>query len=511
MTDQKPTSPPDDPRARLEALRRAAARAESTPSANPAPEGLPPTASGSAASVPPGNSTGASPASSTSASPAPTGETPNASHAGALAVSPQTPSTGHKIGMAFGLLVMTGLGSIPALLLLWGVGSILGVTYIAEALERTDGLVPTTFGGAFWLAVVFLGVLVLMEIGTWFPKGDVPTGRGGCLTALLTRPAFAAVLLVLPTVLLVRMDLRGTDVPDVVTTTALLCVLGYGLFVLPLAFVASAIRLARWLWRVGSGSSFRSGLVAGSATVLGALLPTCMVCAPPEHPVRSAPEAAVAQIRGGRDALGEDVGRKGYLEGTLAALTQAAEVIPGTSGPWPLPPALLPDLQRTVLEDCVTRLATSPRGRATVEQATDWLIRNRRADRDTANSVAYATVLSVCLVHAREALDNPVAYYWKSVRQNHCKNYQRNPLRECAAFEDESPYCNAGFPFDGPRELDRVIELRTKLCRLEGRDREIVLGTLEGRTSRELGTMLGLNDANVRQRLKRALEKIRDD
>jgi hypothetical protein len=40
------------------------------------------------------------------------------------------------------------------------------------------------------------------------------------------------------------------------------------------------VRLARWLWRVGQRSSFRSGLVAGVGIVVGAVLPTCTVCYP---------------------------------------------------------------------------------------------------------------------------------------------------------------------------------------------------------------------------------------
>lgn len=417
--------------------------------------------------------------------------------------------------MALGLVLLTGLGSIPVLLLLWGLGSILGVVYIAEALERTDGLVPTTFGGAFWLAVVFLGILVLLEIGTWFPRGDAPQGRGGCLTALLTRPTFAAVLLVLPTVLLVRWDLRGTDVPDVVTTTALLCVLGYGLFVLPLAFVASAIRLARWLWRVGSGSSFRSGLVAGSATVLGALLPTCMVCAPPEHPVRRAPEAAVAQIGGGSDALGEGVERKGYLEGTLAALTQAADVIPGTSGPWALPPALLPEAPRELsIGECVGKLLNSRTGRAEVEKAILRLQNRWGADYDTANAVAYATVVSVCRAHEKKPKDNLEYYYRESIDRNYCKSYQRNPLRQCDPMDRIGARCERGSlvaSYGDPAELDVVMDLRARLCRLrKDEDREIVRRTMEGETSKQIGTDLGLSEATVRKRLERAIDQMRD-
>ena len=154
--------------------------------------------------------------------------------------------------MGLGLTLLTGLGTLPLLLILWVVGTTFGVVLIAEALERTRGLAPATFGGAFWLACGFVVLLVVIEMARWFAPRAEKGARRGCLAALLTRPLIAVLLLFLPCILLVRCDLGGTDLPDILTTTALLCVLGYGLFVLPIAFVASAIRLARWLWRVGS-------------------------------------------------------------------------------------------------------------------------------------------------------------------------------------------------------------------------------------------------------------------
>jgi hypothetical protein len=230
-----PPPPETTPQERLDALRRKADQADgllnaaSEPASPPAPT-LPATVS----------------------APTPIPDPPGA-------------SPGQKVWMGLGLALLTGLGTLPLLLMLWLVGATLGVVVTAEALERTRGLAPSTFGGAFWLACAFIVLLVVLELVTWFtprPEGQRPRG---CLAALLTRPLVAVLLLFLPCVLLVRCDLGGTDVPDIITTTALLCVLGYGLFVLPIAFLALALRLARWLWRVGQRSSFRSGLSPASA------------------------------------------------------------------------------------------------------------------------------------------------------------------------------------------------------------------------------------------------------
>jgi hypothetical protein len=146
---------------------------------------------------------------------------------------------------------------------------VFGVVVIAEALERTRGLAASTYGGAFWPAVAFVVVLVLVEVITWFTPRREGERAGGCLAALLTRPLAAVMLLLLPCTVLVRGDLGGTDVPDIITTTALLCVLGYGLFVLPIAFVSLALRSAggsgAWASARASAAAWSPGLGRSSA------------------------------------------------------------------------------------------------------------------------------------------------------------------------------------------------------------------------------------------------------
>jgi hypothetical protein len=297
-------------------------------------------------------------------------------------------------------------------------------------------------------------------------------------------------LLFLPCVLLVRCDLGGTDVPDIITTTALLCVLGYGLFVLPIAFVALALRLARWLWRVGQRSSFRSGLVAGVGAVLGALLPTCMVCSPPDPEADDPNERFGAAVRARRRHLGDEIDRKGSMEGSLSALADAATVIPGTTGPWkPRPPE--PPLDSR-LRSCVAQFTAPTAALATVEQAARWLISTRRADHDTANAVAYGTVFAVCRKHAREPVTGDLdQYFWRSVKNNYCKDLGRNALAQCSAFDTLDARCD-GLPSVSGDQLDAAIDLRARLCRLDERDRAIVLRDFEGDTSEQIAAARGM-------------------
>lgn len=408
--------------------------------------------------------------------------------------------------MGLGLTLLTGLGTLPVLLILWAFGATFGVVLIAEALERTRGLAPATFGGAFWLACGFVVLLVVLEIARWFaPKAD-KQARRGCLAALLTRPLVAVLLLFLPCILLVRCDLGGTDVPDILTTTALLCVLGYGLFVLPIAFVAVTLRLARWLWRFGQRSSFRSGLIAGVGVVVGAVLPTCMVCTPPDHDADDPNEPFTQIFERGIGHLVDEIDRKGLMEGSLSGLADASTLIPGTTGPWKLPLQEPPIESR--LRSCVERLTAATHRAATVDRATRYLISTHRTDHDTANAVAYGTVFAVCRRHARQPVTGDLDdYFWRSVINNYCKDLGRNALAQCSAFDTLDARCD-GLPSLSGGQLDAAIDLRARLCRLDERDRDIVLRDFEGQASHQIAADLGMTPANVRKRIERAYKKM---
>lgn len=417
---------------------------------------------------------------------------------------PHAASTAQKVWLGLGLTLLTGLGTLPLLLALWVLGATFGVVLIAEALERTRGLAPATFGGAFWLACGIIVLLVVLELGRWFaPRGD-HRPRRGFLAALMTRPLVAVLLLFVPCMLLVRCDLGGTDVPDILTTTALLCALGYGLFVLPLAFVAVTLRLARWLWRFGQRSGFRSGLVAGAGAVLGALLPTCMVCAPPDH---EDPDDSFEQLaERGIEHLADEIDRKGLMEGSLSGLADAATLIPGTTGPWklPLPEPGLDSRLRT----CVEQLTAATHRAATVERATRYLISTHRTDHDTANAVAYGTVFAVCRRHARTPVTGKLDdYFWRSVINNYCRDLGRDALAQCSSLDTLDARCD-GLPSSSGGQLDAAIDLRARLCRLDERDRDIVLRDFEGQASHQIAADLGMTPANVRKRIERAYKKM---
>ena len=146
---------------------------------------------------------------------------------------------------------------------------------------------------------------------------------------------------------------------------------------------------------------------------------------------------------------------------------------------------------------------------ATVEQAARWLVANRSADRETANAVAYGTVLKVCSKHARDDIPGDLSgYFWKSVKNNYCKDHGRNPLAQCNPLDTLDARCDGGVGFGSVGQLDAAIDLRARLCLLDPRDRDIVLRDFDGETSQEIADDLNMSAANVRKRLERAYKKM---
>ena len=146
-------------------------------------------------------------------------------------------TVGQFLFLLLGLLLFVVLFAVPLILLIWLGGAFYGSFGVAEMLERTHGLAPVTYQRAFWLAIIFTGLMALIEIGASIRR--VP-GQRGLFARLLTRPSTGLLLLFVPTIFLVRLDLRGTDIPDFLTTALLLCCLGYVYFILPLALLSTS-------------------------------------------------------------------------------------------------------------------------------------------------------------------------------------------------------------------------------------------------------------------------------
>ncbi|MBA3546792.1 MAG: hypothetical protein H0T76_09945 [Nannocystis sp.] len=140
-------------------------------------------------------------------------------------------------------------------------------------------------------------------------------------------------------------------------------------------------------------------------------------------------------------------------------------------------------------------IALMPAGlTATVEKAAGMLHSQYRADHDTANAVAYGTVFAVCRKHARQAVTVDLdAYFQRSVKNNYCKGHGRNPLARCSSFDTLDARWDVGLPLAPADQLDAVIDLRARMCRLDEQDRDIVLQISQPDEIRARGLRLKLN------------------
>lgn len=229
--------------------------------------------------------------------------------------------------LGLGLLSFAVLWAAPVALAIWLLGWFFGSVGIAEALERTRGLAPTTYGGAFWLAVIITLAMVALEVRAMIRKDPA---RRSWLLRFITRPSTAYFPLIVPTVLLVRIDMRGTDVPDIITTTLLLCCLGYVWFILPLAMAAVSWRLTWWMWRKGSGSSFAAGVLGMLGLSFASCMPLVCVVDDDEHDEQwpMTDEVGKAFARGFDRAKGQDA-----IDGSRALMGALAEVNEPSSTP----------------------------------------------------------------------------------------------------------------------------------------------------------------------------------
>ena len=258
-----------------------------------------------------------------------------------------TGTTPHLVFLASGLLAFAILWALPIAVLFWLSSMFFGSVGIAELLERTRGLAPTTYGGAFWLAVVITLAMVALEVRTLIRGAPE---RRSWLLRFITRPSTACSVLILPTMLLVRVDTRGTDVPDIITTTLLLCCLGYVWFVLPLGVAAVAWRLTWWMWRTGTSSGFASGVLG----TLGLSFAMCtpVVCAVNDEDEPPKPVAYVSKAfaRGFDRAKGQDA-----IDGSRTLMGALAEVIDNQLMPAPPGSASTND-DRYTTHECMEKL-----------------------------------------------------------------------------------------------------------------------------------------------------------
>lgn len=411
------------------------------------------------------------------------------------------PSTSTKPQLLFlglGLLSFALLWAAPVALLVWVLGMFFGSIGIAEMLERTRGLAPTTYGGAFWLAVVVTVAVAALEVRAMI-RG---TESRSWAFRFITRPSTAYFALLMPTVLLVRLDTRGTDVPDILTTTLLLCCLGYVWFILPLGMAAVAWRLTWWMWQKGSGSSFAAGVLG----MLGLSFATCtpLVCAvdDEEEPWPPAERAGEAFGRGFERARGQDA-----VDGSHTLMVELAEVLDEQKSITPSPsPSETYQTDSARFDGCVEDLFRGGTN-SLREQKISSFTGQYFLDRSVAQDIVQDAILELCLRHARigsEPFDNLAAVFNKKADDRRRNWHRGQGARNRCAVRLAGRYVD-------PRDLPAVESetFERAYCSLDEDERLILELSALDYEAGAIGEPLGLSAETVRQRKHRAIKKVR--
>lgn len=395
-------------------------------------------------------------------------------------------SLGERVALGVALWAASiGVG-LPAIAFLWIAAVSLTTSVTAEALEHTKGLEETTFGGGYWLAMGVNASIVLWSVVRRLRKRPAPW-----------QPlAFLAVAyLVLIWVAVVPDLVNAVDIPDVLTTFALLGADALASYVFPVLLLILLVRGMGHLWRIGQHSTVAAQQIGIASTCLGL---GCMTLTVGLLAVDVEPKSLDVAVEEFTDSL--DVGGvKGELQ-VYDALSLA------------LGSGLSSD-QRTgggqsAFGHCAETLAQQQMDSQPVfEQATNTLIRRGLSKAD-AEDVAMDTLIRVCLEHAKKGLDNPLLYYWAALRNN-ANSFRRKSGRaelwdENLIADPEEVEASERMALEGKLET-----LLAALARLSASDQHVLqLRYVDGLDYAKIGERLDKHEAAARQQVKRARDRL---
>jgi hypothetical protein len=304
----------------------------------------------------------------------------------------------HRTMLAVALPLGTVGAALPVLLIAWLLLALLATGVTAVALERTGGLMPTTFGGGYWLALGIDGAVLLWSLVRRIRRRPAPWRP---LVVLVV--VYALVLWIL-----VPLDVRGfVNIPDVLTALALLGASTLVVYLLPWALLALLGQGLALAWRAGRAApavAARITAVAGCLGIAG---------------LSVAGAATLAGHWGHVDALRAQLGGVGaVMAGGVEEARQSYEDLAWTLGAAPPAPGA-PDttMHRHAFVACAEALAGAQEdGRPAVEAATASLIRGGLTKPD-AEDAAMHTLLQVCQEQGPDRGDDLVAQYRKALRQ----------------------------------------------------------------------------------------------
>jgi RNA polymerase sigma factor (sigma-70 family) len=398
------------------------------------------------------------------------------------------PSLTERAALTVALLVAALGVALPGMAFLWILAAALTTGVASEALQRTGGLEPTTFGGGYWMAMGLDVAMVLWSVarrlrgrpGPWKP-----------LVGLVTAYVLLIWLAVVPDMAAI------VDVPDVVTTFVLLGADALVSYVFPCMLLVLLLRGSAHLWRLGSASSAAAQRIGVAAACLGL---SCLTLAGGVAAVDLEPRSmdeAFEELEVSLELDGVESERRMYHALSLGLGSGAS---PGRVS--------VPEVRSAFGECAETLSERRPDMRPVVEQATASLIRDGLGKAD-AEDLAMQTLLSVCLRHANEPAANLIAYYWGALRNN-SRTFLRRGYRERPGYDDEIDSYSQDLPADARLALKQELAaLRAALGELTAEDREILeLHYVDGLSYATIAVRLDKSEDAVRQRAKRARTRL---
>lgn len=403
------------------------------------------------------------------------------------------PVVARKGSLAAGLAWLGVSTALPLILVTWLFGLLIGALAIAKGLEETDGLVHTTFGagyvvGAVTVVGLLLGTLALRLFGS---------KESRTLRRIVARPfAVPAATLLTAALFSFAVEDGGTDLPDILTTAALLGLWDFVLFLLPIWLALGAIDAARKTFSWAGEGPYRSGFVTGLAMAGGLLLPTAtlLLATHAESDLDLDPEIEALFDR--VDRVRETGNVIHDTHAVFVAIAQPQGIAARAKLPPPQPTR---EVVRTPFEECAEDLAEANSGQKSERDlAIGRLVRDGHR-REDAEDVAQLTIVIVCLKYERGEVREYVPYFVRSVGRNAAKRSSRDRLVACdpSDFYDLQTW---SMPAGGSEFQDH----ERAFCGLDESNKKLILAAAAGYTGEELAGQLGVSPAAARQRLSRA-------
>lgn len=397
-------------------------------------------------------------------------------------------SLGERAALTVALLVAALGVALPGMGLLWLLAAAVTTGVASEALERTGGLEPTTFGGGYWLAMGLDVAIVLWSVvrrlrrrpGPWKP-----------LVALVAAYVMLIWIAVVP-------DMAGlVDVPDVVTAFALLGADALVSYVFPCMLLALLLRGSAHLWRLGSASSEAAQRIGVAAACLGlACLTVGAGVAAVDVAPQSVDEAADA-LEVSLELDGVEGERRVYEALSLGLGSGASTARESATE------------ARNAFGECAETLAERrAKTRPVVEQATASLIREGLGKAD-AEDLVMQTLLRVCEQHARKPATDLIEYYWGALRNN-TKTFWRRGYRAPSEYEDEHhAYAQDLSAYERMMLKAELASLHAAMEELTDEEHRVLeMHYLDGLPYAAIAAQLGKKEDAVRQRARRARTKL---